>query len=79
MATIEDILLLVEGLTPFEKDELRAKLMENRIAAPSIEKLVSEDRFSGGLVCPHCGCLGHIVRNGHRSDGRQRYKCRDCE
>ena len=79
MATIEDILLLVEGLTPFEKDELRAKLMENSIAAPSIEKLVSEDRFSGGLVCPHCGCLGHIVRNGHRSDGRQRYKCRDCD
>lgn len=43
MATIEDILLLVEGLTPFKKDELRAKLMENSIAAPSIEKLVSEE------------------------------------
>lgn len=24
-----------------------------------------------------CGCI-HVVRNGHRKDGTQRYVCKDC-
>ena len=39
---------------------------------------VANKRFSGVYVCLKCGCT-HIVRNGHRADGNQRYLCMDCQ
>lgn len=38
---------------------------------------VAKERFANGRVCPLCGCI-HVVRNGHRKDGTQRYVCKDC-
>lgn len=29
------------------------------------------------VYAPLCGCI-HVVRNGHRKDGTQRYVCKDC-
>jgi transposase-like protein len=28
-------------------------------------------------MCPLCGCI-HVVRNGHRKEGMQRYFWKDC-
>lgn len=37
-----------------------------------IEEFLTDKKFSNGRVCHHCG-KSHIVRNGHRADGTQRY------
>ena len=42
----------------------------------NIEDFVAKERFANGRVCPLCGCI-HVVRNGHRKDGTQRYVCKD--
>lgn len=46
------------------------------VKALSIEEFVCKERFSNGRVCPLCGFI-HVVRNGHRKDGTQRYVCKD--
>ena len=41
------------------------------------ENEIREQRYASGMTCVHCKG-SHIVRNGHRKDGTQRYVCRDC-
>ena len=43
----------------------------------SIEEFVTKERFANGRVCPVCGAT-HVVRNGKRKDGTQKYICKDC-
>lgn len=31
-----------------------------------VEQLIIEERFTGDLTYPHCGCICHVSRNGHR-------------
>lgn len=78
MATITDILNLIKSLPPDEQIQLRATLLDDLPKVSKMEQIISESRFSGGLVCPLCGCIGHVSRNGHRKDGKQRYLCNDC-
>jgi len=75
---VEDILGLINALSPLEIDLIKTALLESKASAADMDQLINEERFSGGLVCPLCGCMGHIVRNGHREDGKQRYFCKDC-
>ena len=42
-----------------------------------IEEFVTKERFANGRVCPVCGAT-HVVRNGQRKDGTQKYICKDC-
>ncbi len=78
MATVSSILADITTLSSADKDILKGYLTNLfRSTAGSLESFVATERFSGGLVCPICGCI-HIVRNGHRKDGTQRYICRNC-
>ena len=52
--------------------------MGNSINNTSLGDFVTTERFTSGRVCPICGCI-HVVRNGHRKDGTQKYMCRDCK
>ena len=79
MTRVEDVILLINSLSPIEQDELRIVLLESSSKVANIEQLISEERFTGGLICPLCGCVEHIVRNGRRNDGKQRYYCKNCE
>ena len=42
-----------------------------------VEKYLTEQRFSGGRICPICGGTD-VQRNGKRKNGTQKYICRDC-
>ncbi len=78
MATLSSVIADIATLSTSDKKALRSYLINVfSTKSSSLEDYVKEERFSGGLVCPICGCV-HIVRNGHRKDGVQRYKCRDC-
>lgn len=78
MASVSTILSDIATLSSFDKSVLKSYLAELFAAQnTSLENSIKDERFSGGLVCPVCGCC-HIARNGHRKDGTQRYVCRDC-
>lgn len=78
MVTVEEILSLIQGLSPTEQSRLMTVLTDGSSKTSKLEQLLTESRFSKGLVCPLCGCIDHISRNGHRKDGKQRYICKDC-
>jgi|LSQX01.3.fsa_nt_gb transposase-like protein len=78
MATVGDILILISSLSPMEQNQLKTVLLDDKPKVSRLEQLITEKRFTGGLVCPLCGCIDHISRNGHRKDGKQRYICKDC-
>ena len=75
---VDDILSLINALSPLERDLVKTALLEGKAKAADMNQLINEERFTGGMVCPICGCIGNIVRNGHRKDGKQRYFCKDC-
>ena len=78
MATINSILADIATLSKADIDTLKNHFAKMFLkSATTLEEMVIDNRFSGGMACPVCGCI-HIVRNGHRKDGTQRYVCRDC-
>ena len=78
MATITSILSDISTLSTSDRILLKDRLVRMFTKhTSSLDEFVKTERFSGGLVCPLCGCI-HIVRHGHRKDGTQRYLCRDC-
>lgn len=78
MPTLKDALDLISNLTVVEQENLKLILLRPSTKAVNIENFLTDERFSDGRVCPHCGKT-HIVRNGHRTDGTQRYRCNDCK
>ena len=78
MPTIKDALDIIGKLTVAEQESLKTMLLSTAfVKSLNIEDFVAKERFANGRVCPLCGCI-HVVRNGHRKDGTQRYVCKDC-
>ena len=78
MATLNEVLSLMNQLSSSDKEILRNILVQSRDSSTDdIDDYVEKNRFSNGRVCVYCGSV-HVVRNGHRKDGTQRYLCRDC-
>ncbi len=77
--TVESILAAIRCLSERDLLLLLSKLFGDDSAAyaQSLTSFVSENKFTDGVVCPHCG-KRHVVRNGHRKDGAQKYMCADC-
>ena len=75
MPTIKDALAIIGKLTVAEQESLKTMLLSPVfVKSLNIEDFVAKERFANGRVCPPCGCI-HVVRNGHRKDGTQRYVC----
>ena len=75
--TVDEIFNAINGLNSTDKQALIAKLAIPALMQETTELKQTEERFIGGRVCLDCGSV-HVVRNGHRPDGVQRYLCRDC-
>jgi len=79
MPTVSSVLNDFSSLTRTEKNAVLNRLFHSSITnASSVYELAEEVRFSEGRVCPYCGSI-HVVRNGKRKDGTQRFHCKDCE
>lgn len=77
MPTIKDALDIIGKLTVAEQESLKTMLLSPAfVKSLNIEDFVAKERFANGRVCPLCGCI-HVVRNGHRKDGTQRYVCKE--
>ena len=70
----EDVPLMptaTSGLADFarlpivEQNEVKSNLLSpSFIVGKDMDSFITDERFSDGRVCPHCGGK-HIVRNGH--------------
>lgn len=87
MPSIRDVFTLYTQLSPQEQKKLYSMISYQLPTDNNFEEFVKDERFTSGFVCPHCGCIGHISRNGHiyktDKDGnktidKQRYVCKDC-
>ena len=77
MPNVYDILHYINELSDEDKRKLQAMLMSGDfVGALNLHEFVERERFANGRVCPLCGSV-HVVRNGHRADGTQRFLCRD--
>lgn len=79
MATIQTILTDFATLSLSEKRALAQYIIKisSGTGKSDLKQYVGDERFKNGIVCPHCGSV-HAVKNGHRKDGTQKYKCIDC-
>ena len=78
-ANINEIKKLLKGLSRKDVEELNSEIteqLEKSVGLIDFLDTCAEQRFSEGLVCPHCG-KKHIVKFG-RARGKQRYRCKDC-
>lgn len=77
LKTIKKINLILRTLSTEYVKELFVTLTEKSDDRFTLKGLSEKERFADGRYCPKCGGK-HIVRNGHRKDGTQRYVCRCC-
>lgn len=78
MSAIKDILDKIDKLSPADQERLKTILLSKTFTKSiSIEEFVTKERFANGRICPVCGAT-HVVRNGKRKDGTQKYICKDC-
>ena len=78
MSAIKEVLDRIDKLSPDDQERIKNILLsKNFNTSMKIEDFVTKEGFANGRVCPVCGAT-HVVRNGHRADGTQNYKCKDC-
>lgn len=78
MSAIKDILDKIDKLSPTDQERLKTILLSKTFTTSmEIKDFVTKERFANGRVCPVCGAI-HVVRNGRRADGTQKYICKDC-
>ncbi len=77
MATIQSIIADILTLSVTDRIALKSIIVGRLNSQITVHDFIWQERFSGGNVCPICGKT-HIVRNGTRKDGTQRYLCREC-
>ena len=67
------------GLPADERKVLKSALLNTSFSGSSdMNDFLTKERFANGRVCPICGST-HVVRNGRRANGTQRFICRDCK
>ena len=73
----EDVMKLYKQLPSAEQAGFHRLLKDGLSGSDDMEEYLTEQRFSGGRVCPMCGSM-HVCRNGKRGNGTQKFVCRDC-
>lgn len=81
---LKEALKVIKTLSEKDKEWLAIRLSQDsyQSATKASDKAEANkdfinQRFASGVSCPLCGGT-HIVRNGHRKDGTQRYVCKEC-
>ena len=72
-----DLAETIENFTAEEKQALNILMGNKSDDDTSIDTLLGSLRFADKRVCPFCGGT-HVVKNGTRKDGTQKYHCKEC-
>lgn len=79
MSAVTDIIKMIMRLPSDEQKMLKSAILNSTFSGSSdMNDFLTKERFANGRVCPICGST-HVVRNGRRADGTQKYICRDCK
>ena len=78
MSTVKEVIDAYQELSLIDRLAFYSTLT-GQLAEPSEERqeLMMRTRHCSGIQCPFCR-VDHIVKNGRRRDGTQRYLCREC-
>ena len=71
-----DLAEKIEKLTEEERAALNILIGNKNESKSSVDTLLAGLRFTKKRVCPFCGGT-HVVKNGKRADGTQKYICRE--
>ncbi len=72
-----DLAQTIEKLTKEERAALNILIGIKNESESTVDTLLAGLRFSEKRVCPFCGGT-HVIKNGKRADGTQKYICREC-
>lgn len=83
MTKVQEIEKLLKSLSAEDLEKVSgvvSDMLETKVPFSDFMKVCVEERFSEGLVCPHCG-KKHIVKAGRygKHKDRQRFQCKDCK
>lgn len=78
MPTAATVIADYYTLSSVEQNTVKTTILSLPVAGANLHTYVETQRFKNGRVCPHCSSV-HVVRNGKRKDGTQRYLCRGCK
>lgn len=78
MPTLSSVLTDYHALSKVEQNAFLSSVLSSSPVGMNLKEYLEAKRFAKGRVCPHCGSV-HVVRNGKRPDGTQRYLCGDCK
>ena len=75
---LDNLVESIKALSAIDFARLKNLILSGELdSEKSIEDFLIGKRFENGETCPLCGD-SHIVRNGHRKDGTQKFVCRSC-
>ena len=75
---IDSLIDSIKALPAIDYARLKNLILSGELGAEkTLEDFLISKRFEKGETCPLCGD-SHIVRNGHRKDGTQKFICRSC-
>lgn len=78
-ANVKELIDQIKNLSQDDYDLVLEALLTGGIHSDEdINAYVSSLKSANVYKCPYCGGI-HIVRNGHRKDGVQKFVCKDCK
>lgn len=78
MATLSTIVNDILTLNKNDKKALKSIILGILNTITTLTDYVEEKRFASETACPICSS-NHIIKNGHRKDGAQKYVCKECK
>ena len=77
MSGLKEVITSYNNLSFSDRIVFYSTISNNIPFTEDMQSFLADRRFDGGNSCIYCEGT-HVVKNGKRKDGTQRYLCRDC-
>ncbi len=77
MSELKDVITSYNSLSFSDRIAFYTTISNDIPVSDDVQSFLIETRFEGGVSCIYCKG-NHVVKNGKRKDGVQRFLCRDC-
>ncbi len=77
MSELKEVITSYHDLSFSDRIAFYTTVSNDITPSDDLQSFLIENRFGGSDHCIYCEG-GHVVKNGKRKDGTQRYLCRDC-
>ena len=77
MSELKDVITSYNSLSFSDRIVFYTTISNDIPVSDDVQSFLIETRFEDGVSCIYCKG-NHVVKNGKRKDGVQRFLCRDC-